>query len=171
MFTVLIALCLLSASSIKAEVKIEVTQLHMCCDGCASEVEALLKKVEGLGSIKVTKKSRTAVFSASDAKAAQRAIDALSDEGFHGRVNDKSIAFKDDSGVTPGKVTSLTVTGFHNTCPGCVKSFRVALKKVPGVTGDDCKSNVTTCTIKGNFEAAAVIKALQEEGFHVKVKP
>jgi mercuric ion binding protein len=170
MFIVLAAMCLLPASPMKGEVKIEISQLHMCCDGCASEVEALLKKVEGVGSISVTKKSRTAVFIANDAKSAQRALDALADDGFHGRVSDKSVAFKNDSGVSPGKVTSLTVTGFHNTCPGCVKSFRVALKKVPGVTGDDCKPNVTTCTIKGNFDATAVIKALHEEGFHAKVK-
>ncbi len=168
----LLVLCLIPAQVAKpsAELQIEIKQLHMCCDGCADEVEAILKKAEGLSQVKVTRRSRTAVFVASSAESAQRAVDALAADGFHGNINDKSISFRNDSGVTKGKVTSLTVMGFHNTCPGCVKSFRAALKKVPGVTGDDCKPNVTTCTIKGSFEAAAVIEALNKEGFHAKVK-
>jgi periplasmic mercuric ion binding protein len=153
-----------------AETKVEVKQLHMCCQGCADEVEEILKKVEGVSGVAAERKTRTAQFVATDAKVAQAALDALAAAGFHGVANDKTLAFKDDSGVTAGNVNSLTVTGFHNSCPGCVKSFRVALKKVPGVTGDDCKSKVTTCTVKGNFDAAALIKALNEEGFHVKVK-
>jgi copper chaperone CopZ len=154
----------------RAESKIEIKQLHMCCDGCAEEVENILKKVDGLTDIIVTRKTRTAVFSTTSTAVAQKAVDALAADGFHGQVNNSSIAFKADSGVKKEKVTSLTVTGFHNTCPGCVKSFRVALKKVEGVTGDDCKPNVTTCTIKGNFDAAALVEALNKEGFHVKVK-
>jgi copper chaperone CopZ len=150
--------------------KIEVKQLHMCCDGCAEEVENTLKKIEGVNNVVVTKKSRTARFTASSNEVAQKAVDALASDGFHGEVNQASVAFKADSGVTKGKVTSLTVTGFHNTCPGCVKSFRVALKKVSGVTGDDCKSGVTTCTVKGSFDAAELVEALNKEGFHVKVK-
>lgn len=171
-FTILAAISSLIfwTNHIQAESKIEVKQLHMCCSGCAEEVENILKKVDGLTDIQVTRKNRTATFSASSSAAAQKALDALSEDGFFGQTNDKSIAFKPDSGVKQGKVTSLTVTGFHNTCPGCVKSFRVALKKVDGVTGDDCKPSVTTCTVKGNFDAAALVDALNKEGFHVKVK-
>ena len=153
-----------------AESKIEIKQLHMCCSGCAEEVENILKKVDGLSDIQVTKKTRSAAFSAPNASVAQKAVDALAQDGFYGQVNDKSISFKADSGVKKEKVTTLTVTGFHNTCPGCVKSFRVALKKVDGVTGDDCKPGVTTCTVKGNFDADALVDALNKEGFHVKVK-
>lgn len=155
---------------VQAESKIEVKQLHMCCSGCAEEVENILKKVEGLTEIQVTKKTRTATFSAPSSAVAQKALNALAEDGFYGQVNDKSIAFKSDSGVKKEKVQSLTLTGFHNTCPGCVKSFRVALKKVEGVTSDDCKPSVTTCTVKGNFDAAALVEALNKEGFHVKVK-
>ncbi len=154
----------------QAESKVEVKQLHMCCSGCAEEVENILKKVEGLSDIQVTRKTRTATFSAPSSAVAQKALDALAENGFYGQVSDKGIAFKNDSGVKKEKVTSLTLTGFHNTCPGCVKSFRVALKKVDGVTGDDCKPSVTTCTVKGNFDAVALVEALNKEGFHVKVK-
>lgn len=161
---------LIWTNHVKAESKIEVKQLHMCCSGCAEEVENILKKVDGLSDVQVTKKTRTATFSAASPFAAQKAVDALAQDGFYGEVNDKSVTFKADSGVKKEKVTSLTLTGFHNTCPGCVKSFRVALKKVDGVTGDDCKPSVTTCTVKGNFDAAALVEALNKEGFHVRVK-
>jgi mercuric ion binding protein len=161
---------ILTSCLANADAKIEIKQLHMCCDGCAEEVENTLKKIEGVKDVLVTKKSRTARFTASSNEVAQKAVDALASDGFHGEVNQASVAFKADSGVTKGKVTSLTVTGFHNTCPGCVKSFRVALKKVSGVTGDDCKSGVTTCTVKGSFDAAELVEALNKEGFHVKVK-
>ena len=172
LFAVLSGLVLvfLPSTYAKAEMKVEIKQVHMCCAGCAEEVEGILKKVDGLTNVSVTKKSRTATFSAPDATTAQKAIDALAQDGFHGQVSDKSIAFKNDSGVKNEKVTSLTVTGFHNTCPGCVKSFRVALKKVDGVTSDDCKPKVTTCTIKGNFDAASLIEELNKEGFHVTIK-
>lgn len=171
-FTLLagIACLIFWTNQAQAESKVEVKQLHMCCSGCAEEVEKILKKVEGLTDIQVTKKTRTATFLAPSSSVAQKALDALAEDGFYGESSDKNLAFKSDSGVKKEKVTSLTVTGFHNTCPGCVKSFRVALKKVDGVTGDDCKPGVTTCTVKGNFDAAALVEALNKEGFHVKVK-
>ncbi|MBL8821116.1 MAG: cation transporter [Planctomycetia bacterium] len=165
-----LAALFLFTASVRAESKIEVKQLHMCCSGCAEEVENILKKVDGISDVQVTKKTRTATFTAPNSAAAQKAIDALADDGFHGEVSDKAIGFKADSGAKKEKVTSLTVSGFHNTCPGCVKSFRVALKKVSGVESDDCKPNVTTCTVKGNFNAAELVEALNKEGFHVKVK-
>lgn len=171
-FTILASIVsfLLTSTNVTAETKIEVKQLHMCCGGCAEEVENILKKVDGLSELLVSQKNRTAAFKASDTAIAQKAIDALAKGGFHGEVNLKEVSFKADSGVKKEMVTSLTLTGFHNSCPGCVKSFRVALKKVTGVMSDDCKANVTTCTVKGNFDAAELVDALNKEGFHVKVK-
>ena len=75
-----------------------------------------------------------------------------------------------DSGVAKGKVKSLTVTGFHNSCGGCVKSFRDAIKAVPGVKGDNAKAKVGTAEVTGNFDAAALVEALNKAGFHVKVR-
>lgn len=154
-----------------ADTKIELKHVHMCCDGCAEEVAAILGKVEGVSGVSTDKKTTSAAFTATDAKAVQKAIDALSEGGFHGDVGkDKGYAFKDDSGVKPGKVKSLTVTGFHNTCPGCVKSFREAIKDVKGVTGNNAKSKVSTAEVTGDFDAAELVTALNKAGFHVKVK-
>ncbi len=154
-----------------AETKVELKSVHMCCPGCAEAVEAVLTKVEGVTGVAVDQKTRTARFVAADAKAAQKALDALAAEGFHGDTGGaKDFAFKGDSGAKAGTVKSLTVTGFHNSCPGCVKSFREALKDVKGVTGDTAKSRVTTAEVTGEFDAAELVKALNKAGFHAKVK-
>jgi mercuric ion binding protein len=150
---------------------VELKRVHMCCPGCAKEVAAVLAKVEGVSGAACDQKAGSARFTAADAKAAQRALDALAAAGFHGDTGGaKGYAFKDDSGVRPGKVKSLTVTGFHNSCGGCVDAFREAIKDVKGVAGDNAKSKVTTCEVTGDFDAAELVKALNKAGFHVRVK-
>jgi copper chaperone CopZ len=154
-----------------AETKVELKKVHMCCEGCADEVVAILKKVEGVTGVTCDQKAGTAKFTAADAKAAQKALDALAEGGFHGDTGGaKDFVFKDDSGVKAGKVKSLTVTAFHNSCPGCVKSFREAIKDVPGVTGATLKAKVSSAEVAGDFDAAELVKALNKAGFHVKVK-
>ena len=154
-----------------ADTTVELKQVHMCCEGCAKEVAKILGKVEGVPGASANQESTSAKFTAKDAKSAQRALDALASGGFHGNAGDtKDFTFKDDSGVKSGKVKSLTVTGFHNSCGGCVKSFREAIKDVPGVAGDNAKAKVTTATVTGDFDAAELVKALNNAGFHVKVK-
>lgn len=162
---------LVAAGPAAAETQVELKQVHMCCSGCAKEVANILKKVDGVTTVTCNQKARTARFTAPDAKTAQRALDALADAGFHGDSGSKEFAFKEDSGVKAGKVKSLTVTGFHNSCPGCVRSFREAIKPVAGVTGDNAKSKVSTCEVTGDFDAAALVAALNRGGFHVKVQP
>ena len=124
-----------------------------------------------MSAVKADKETGTATFTATDAKVAQKALDTLAANGFHGDPGkDKGFAFKDDSGVKAGKVKSLAVTGFHNSWPGCVKSFRTAIKDVPGVTGATLKPKVSSAEVTGEFDAAELVKALNKAGFHVKVK-
>ena len=161
-----------AAPAAAAETKVELKGVHMCCPGCAKAVAGVLKKVEGVSDVAVDQKTTTARFTAADAKAAQRALDALAEAGFHGDTGGaKDFAFKDDSGVKPGKVKSLTVTGFHNSCGGCVKSFREAIKDVPGVGQAAAKAKVSSAEVTGDFDAAELVQALNKAGFHVKVKP
>jgi copper chaperone CopZ len=154
-----------------ADTKVELKQIHMCCEGCAKEVAKILGKVQGITGVSTDQETTSAKFTAADPKAAQKALDALAAGGFHGDTGgSKEFAFKNDSGVKSEKVKSLTVTGFHNSCGGCVKSFRDAIKDVKGVTGDNAKAKVSTAEVTGDFEAAELVKALEKAGFHVKVK-
>ena len=154
-----------------AGTKVELKNVHMCCGGCAKEAKAVLTKVEGVTDVECDEEKTTARFAAADARAAQRALDALAAAGFHGDTGgSKEYAFKNDSGAKAGKVKKLTVTGFHNSCGGCVESFREAIKDVPGVAGDTAKSKVRTCDVTGDFDPVALVRALNKAGFHVKVK-
>ncbi|MBY0456590.1 MAG: heavy-metal-associated domain-containing protein [Gemmataceae bacterium] len=154
-----------------AAAKVELKNVHMCCDGCAEEVAAVLGKVQGVTGVSTDKKTTSATFTAADAKTAQAALDALAAAGFHGDPGkDKGYAFKDDSGVKAGTVKTLTVTGFHNSCPGCVKSLKDAVKGVKGVAGVTAKSKVSTAEVTGEFDAVDLVSALNKAGFHVKVE-
>lgn len=161
---------LASAGPVAAAEKVELKAVHMCCDGCADEVAAILGKVEGVSGVATDKKAKSATFTAADAKAAQKALDAMAESGFHGDPGkDKGYAFKDDSGVRAGTLKTLTVTGFHNSCGGCVKSLKDAVKDVKGVAGVAAKAKVGTAEVTGEFEAVEVVTALNKAGFHVKV--
>ena len=167
----LAALAIWTLPASAADTAVELKHVHMCCGGCAKEVAKILGKVEGVSGVTTDQEANTAKFTAADAKAAQKALDALAAGGFHGDTGGKKeYAFKDDSGVKAGQVKALTVTGFHNSCGGCVKSFREAIKGVKGVAGDNAKAKVTTAEVTGEFDAAELVKALNKAGFHVKVK-
>lgn len=160
--------CSLLAASARAETKVEIKNVHLCCRACVNAVDKVLK-AEGVqgGS---DQKAKTVTITAADDKAAQKVIDALAAAGFHGTVEQKDLKVKEDSGVTAGKVKSLTLTGVHNCCPACTKSIKAAIKNVTGATADTVKSREDTFEVTGDFDAAELVKALNDAGFHVKVK-
>jgi copper chaperone CopZ len=166
----LAALCsfLASASGLRAETKVELTGVHLCCGQCVKTVGGILKEagVEG----KCDQKAKTVTITAPDDKAAQKALDALAKGGFHGKSENKDVTIKDDSGVKKGKVQSLTLSGVHNCCGNCCKAIKAVVKKVAGVSGDTAEPKKDTFEVSGNFDAADLVRALNDAGFHVKVK-
>src|SRR5262245_15508577 len=91
--------CILAwAAAVRAENKAELQRVHMCCEGCAEDVGKILGKVEGVKDVKVDDEAKTAKFTATDNKVAQKAVDALAAAGFHGDTGTKEFAFNDDSG-------------------------------------------------------------------------
>jgi mercuric ion binding protein len=169
--TVAVLIALGTITPAFGDTKVELKQVHMCCEGCAKEVAKILNGVKGVSEVKCDQEATTATFRATDDKVAQLALDALAADGFHGDTGGaKGYAFKNDSGVKSGKVKSLTVTGFHNSCGGCVVSFRAALKDVKGVTGASAKAKVSMAEVTGEFDAVELVTALNKAGFHVKVK-
>jgi copper chaperone CopZ len=159
---------LLAASTVRAETKVTLKDVHLCCGQCVKIVGGILKKEGVKGAC--DREAKTVTITAEDAKAAQKAVDALTKAGFHGTPDSKDVTVKDDSGVEKGNVKSLTLTGAHNCCPQCCKTIKATVKKVEGVTGDTAKPKGDTFTVTGEFDAAALVKALNDAGFHVKVK-
>jgi periplasmic mercuric ion binding protein len=156
-------------SAARAETKVELKGVHLCCPACQKGVADILKTVDGVKGTCDTKK-KTVTITAADDKAAQRALDALAAGGFHGDTGNKDLAIKDDSGAQKGNVKSLTLTGAHNCCGACCKAIKTTVKKVDGVTDDTAKPKANTFTVSGDFDAAELVQALNAAGFHVKVK-
>jgi copper chaperone CopZ len=152
-----------------AETKVEVKNVHLCCGACVKVVGKALKDVEGVKGA-CDQEAGTVTITAADDAAAQKAIDALAAAGFHGSLETKAVRFPRDSGVTKGKVTSLTLTGVHNCCRACCKAIKDTVKKVDGVTGDTAKPKSDTFEVTGDYEAVDLVRALHKAGFHVKVK-
>ena len=166
-FLGIVALMAMSAmaGSATAETKVTLTKTHLCCGQCVTSVEKILDKAGVKGD--VSQEEKKVEFTAADDKAAQKVLDDLAAAGFHGVVESKELKIKDDSGVKEGKVKSLTLKGIHNCCGSCNNAIKKALKTVEGVESDDAKAKSTSLTVKGNFDAAALVKALNEAGFHV----
>jgi copper chaperone CopZ len=160
---------LLSVSGVaRAEIKVELKGVHLCCGNCVKAVGAVLKDAGVKGAC--DQKAKTVTITAADAKTAQTAVDALAAAGFHGKSSDKEVAMKDDSSAAAGKVKILSVTGVHNCCQQCCKAIKETVKNVEGVKSDTAKPKSDSFEVSGDFDAAALVKALNAAGFHVKVK-
>ena len=152
-----------------ADTTVEVKGVHLCCGGCVKGVGAALKGVEGIKPA-CDKDARTVTISAKDDATAQKAVDALAAAGYHGDVSGAGVSIKETAGVPKGNVKSLSLGGIHNCCNACTKAIKAAVKTVDGVKGDTAKAKTATFDVTGDFDAAAVIKALSAAGFHPQVK-
>lgn len=164
----LASLCLVLTGAARAETKVELKGVHLCCGQCVKAVEGILKK-EGLQG-KCDRENKTVTITAPDAKAAQKGLDALAAAGFHGESSDKELAMKTEADAPAGKVKSLKISGAHNCCGACCKAIKTTVGKVAGVTGDTAQPRSKTFEVTGDFDAAELVKALQAAGFHVKVE-
>ena len=142
---------------------------HLCCGACVKAVGNILKDIDGVKGTCDTK-AKTVTIVAKDDEAAQKALDALAAGGFHGDTGNDTLKQKDDSGVSAGKVKTLTLTGIHNCCGQCAGAIKSAVKKVDGASADTLKGKQDTFEVTGDFDAEALVKALNAAGFHVKVK-
>ncbi len=151
-----------------ADVQVELKKTHVCCGQCEKAVAKVLDAEEVKGA--ASKTDGTVKFTASDTKTAQKVLDSLAAAGFHGVVDNQDLTVKDDSGAKEGKVTSLTLKGVHNCCGQCNNTIKKAIKSVEGVESEDAKANAETITVKGNFDGKALVKALNDAGFHATVE-
>lgn len=162
-------LVLASGGAFGADTKVELKGTHLCCGQCVKAVGDVLGKIDGVTG-KCDQKAGTVAITAKDDATAQKALDALAAAGFHGTTDNKDLKIKDDSGVSKGKVKSLTVEGVHNCCNQCNKAIVAAVMKVTGVTANTAKAKSDTFEVTGDFDAEELIKALNTAGYHVKVK-
>ena len=163
------ALTLLAGTAFAlADTTVEIKGVHLCCGGCVKGVAAALKGVEGV-TPKCDQKVGTVTLSAKDDASAQKGLDALADAGYFGDTGSKTLTLKPAADVPSGKVSTLKLSNAHNCCGQCASAIKKTVSKVAGVTGNTVKTKTAAFEVNGDFDAAAVVKALNDAGFQVKV--
>lgn len=159
---------LVLAGAAQAETKVTIKGVHLCCGACVTGVEDAVATVNG-AKAECDRAAKTVTVTAPDTITAQKTLDALADAGFHGKVEGAEVAFKPVD-VKPGKVAKIELSGVHNCCGQCTRILKSTLKEVEGVTSDTIKAKEESFVVEGDFDAAKVVEALLNAGFHVTVK-
>jgi periplasmic mercuric ion binding protein len=152
-----------------ADTTVEIKKVHLCCGACVKGVATALKDVTGVTGT-CDQKAKTVTIVGTDDAAVQKALDALGTAGYYGETASKTLTIKPSPDVPAGKVTTLSLSNAHNCCGQCNASIKKAVKSVSGVTGDTAKAKTAKFDVTGDFEAAAVIKALNDAGFQAQVQ-
>jgi copper chaperone CopZ len=158
-----------SMAAVAEDTKVTVEGVHLCCGACVKAVDEAAAKVEG-ATVTCDRDASSVAIVAPTVEAAQKALDAITDAGYHGTPDSDIVKVKEDSDAPEGKVDSLTLTGAHNCCRGCAVAISGALEDVEGIAEVKAEPRTTIVTLTGDFDARLAIKALNEAGFHVKVK-
>lgn len=168
--TVMAAICVGTvAASASAATTVKGSGLHICCKKCVTGLKKAIKSVTGAKGTIEKNKGEVTITTADD-KIAQQAIDAIATAGYHGTTNSKTVTFKDDSGVKDTTVQKLTVSGFHNCCGKCVKGLKKAVRSVKGAQAGQIGKGTKSFEVTGSFQGAALVKALNDGGYHVTVQ-
>lgn len=153
----------------RSQLKVELTGVHLCCQGCVDAADAALMSVEGVTS-RCDMEKGTVALTAGDEAAAQKALDALAAAGFYGRPGNRKLTMRAMSNIPRGKVNSVRVSGIHNCCEPCCAAIKEAIATVDGVTGDTAAPHATTFEVIGDFDAATLVKTLNVAGFSARVE-
>lgn len=159
---------LLFVSSASAETKVTVSGTHLCCGACIKAVDTTLKDMAGV-KFKSDQGAKSIEITADSDAAAQKAIDALADAGFYGKLDNDKIKYKTVA-ADDAATEKIEVSGVHNCCGQCTSAIKKAVTSVSGVTGTNIKNKDTTFAVEGKFKSSEVVKALLDAGFYVQVK-
>ena len=97
-----------------ADSMVEVSGVHLCCPACLKGVAKALEPIEGVTQ-KCNQDAGTVTITAKDDVTAQKALDALSAAGFHGKTSSPTLTIKDNP--DPLKVDPVAVV--IDGCVGC----------------------------------------------------
>lgn len=148
--------------------KVEITNVHLCCGACVGAIQKAVAKIDGLKA-ECDQDNGLVTLQAKDLATAQKGVDAIAEAGYHGAIEADNPKFPTTDGVPEGKVKSLKLEGIHNCCRGCTAAVVEAVEAVEGVEANTLKPRAKSFEVTGDFDAAALIKAVSAAGFHVKV--
>lgn len=153
--------------------KVEVKGVHLCCGACVTGVSKALDGVTGVSGVASDRESKVVTFTAADDKAAQAGIDALADAGFHGAAthDSKELKFPASGAKDGAKASEINIDDVHLCCAACVKAVDEVVSKVDGVSEVTSDRQASSVKVTGeNVSVEAVVKALNDAGFHATIK-
>ena len=159
----------LAAAASAADVTVQLSNVHLCCNSCVIGVDKAVAKVSGV-TAKSDRDSETVTLTAPDKAALQQAVDAIVAAGYFGESNDPAIKVDAATGLSAAasakdaKVQSLTVSGVHLCCKKCVTAVNEALGKVSGVKANTAAKDAATFEVTGDFKPLEVFAALHDAG-------
>lgn len=148
-----------------AVTKVNLSDVHICCVTCQEAIEHAVLGVKG-ANVSVDRDAKTVAISADDDSVVQAALDAVATAGFYGKSDNDAVAMKPSA--VDGKSSRAEFAGFHNCCGGCSSSLEEAIKSIAGV--QTVTVSKRSCLVKGDFNVASVLKAINNAGFSATVK-
>ena len=148
------------AAALAGEVK--VSGIHTCCPMCA---DPLMSAITNAGGTDVKATPTEVTFAAADAATADKAVKALFDAGFAGKVE----GAKAPEVAKVPKAKTVKITGLHNCCGQCAKAIREAIKPFTG-TNPALQGGVLVMSSDKDIDIDAVLKALRDKGYSGKVE-
>jgi copper chaperone CopZ len=160
----ILAVLFASVTLASAATTVTLEGVHNCCKSCTN---GIVKAVAGLKDVEVTADGETVTITAKSKANAKKAVEAILEAGYYGKVSEESFAASPKADKT---LKEATVTGAHLCCQKCVNAMSEAVKSVPGITGADIVSKQSTFTVKGEFSSQALLAAMNKAGFHGSLK-
>lgn len=148
-------------------VEVNLMEMHLCCGACVKAVEKAAR-IDGV-QVEVIEDRGATALTAANYEDIKSALEAIAKAGFYGKIEDETQASKvsfPEIKTPDGNVKKLTVRHIHNCCRGCSDAIVEALESVDGVESNTVKPKVEKFTVEGNFDAGAVVEALQDAGFY-----
>jgi len=167
-FTLSALLVAVQAADDKAESKVTLTEMHICCKGCQTAIEKAVAKVPE-AKCKVDTDSESSVITASNNQSLQKAVDEVLKAGFAGKSDNNEIKIAPIK-VSDEKVAKLEIEHVHNCCSKCTEALKDALKDVKGVKSNTLANKKTSFVVEGDFAPSDVVKALVKAGFYPELK-
>lgn len=148
------------------ETLVALTGAHLCCGGCKKSVQSA---VEGTGienyELTITPEDVISLKAASG-KDAQKALDAIAAAGYYGKSDHEAVVIPDLEASDDEQVESLTVSGVHLCCGGCVKAVTAAVEATDGAEKHTAEKDSESFEITGKFKTADLLAALRAEGLN-----
>jgi copper chaperone CopZ len=139
--------------------------LHLCCKGCEKTVRDVLKEVKGVTAVACDRPARTVTFKAADDMAADEAVSALTNAGFHFKVTVDNKQIEISGNPTGIKADKVVIRNVHACCEDCEKAIRKLFKGAEvSFAGKGPHKDVT---VAGKaLDGDALLGQLQGAGLH-----